>query len=757
MMSKKSTPKLGRLSLAILENFVKGKIGTEAAEILREDYQESETIGQALERTEDRFIHQYKDEQLAKAMFVDLKQTDRPSLKTALLHYLDHPTDPQFEMSLCEILFGEFKQVISNERIQKAIKFYLNILNQELAMLDPTFREKLVALKLIGGDLEQININEIKKRVELIIEGDYSDFNSSRQKEIIGVLAALLHIEHSQIRILQVKAGSIILDLEIPEIGANRLIDLFKSHDYRLKRLGLLAVKFEGNFYKIGNVTLPINSSLRLGKLSLTILESFAKSTLGDDFIKELRGGNNQSINFTKAVENTEKRFLSEFPDKSLSKAMFVELSQQDRPLLAKAIERFISRPTNSEFEGVLRDLVLDEFKSLPRDQVEKAVKFYLIILKEELAMSDSDFREKVAFLQTFHIPSEEKINAASYQTPPMPPQGVFGREDDLKKISDLLIPPELENEEMPPLALRGMGGIGKTTLAIAFAHLPEVQTKFKDGILWTSLGPKPTVRLLLDGWGRALGMDLQPERDEAACQNRLRQILHDRHMLIVVDDVWDTIQGNYFKVGGDHCRTLFTTRETPIANDLATRERTMRVDVLKPEAAINLLYRLSPETKTVDGEIVKRLCERLEFLPLGITLAGRMLANEADVPQRMQRLVGELVERRQARLNLLQADGRKGLDEENPVSLQAILGMSIERLSKPDQERFAMLSVFGGEPLTWEMNAVSAVWECPIEETEETISKFAQRGLVEPHGERYWMHALLADYAAEMMENMGL
>jgi hypothetical protein len=299
------------------------------------------------------------------------------------------------------------------------------------------------------------------------------------------------------------------------------------------------------------------------------------------------------------------------------------------------------------------------------------------------------------------------------------------------------------------------MGGIGKTTLAIAFAH--KHRAGFPDGVLWTSLGPKPTPRLLLDTWGRSLGMDLLPERDETACQNRLRQFLHDKRVLIIVDDVWDTIQGGYFLVGGPRCRTLITTRELPIANNLATRERVLRVDVLKPEAALELLYKLAPETTLVDKSISTRLCERLEFLPLAITLAGRMLANEADVPQRMQRLVGELIERRDSRLQLVQAEGRPGLDEEKPVSLQAILGMSVDRLDKLDQERFAMLSIFGGEPLTWELNAVSAVWEAPKEDTEATISRFIQRGLVEPRNERYWMHALLADYAAELMEQMDL
>ena len=97
------------------------------------------------------------------------------------------------------------------------------------------------------------------------------------------------------------------------------------------------------------------------------------------------------------------------------------------------------------------------------------------------------------------------------------------------------------------------------------------------------------------------------------------------------------------------------------------------------------------------------------------------------------------------------------GLTEEEPVSLQAILGMSVARLDKTDQARFAMAAVFGGDPLTWEIHAAAYVWECSVEEAEATVARFIQRGLVERRGERYWMHALLADYAAEMMEQMGL
>lgn len=505
----------------------------------------------------------------------------------------------------------------------------------------------------------------------------------------------------------------------------------------------------------------------KLGKLSITILEHFVKSNLGEDFVKELRGDFDAAALLQDALEQTEKRFMAEFSDQGLSRAMFVDLSQKDHPALIAAIEQFYKHPTDSHFHDTLCEVLLGDFDTLSKERVDKAITFYIQLLTEELALQDEDFREKVSFIVHFrgkNQPAHPKTRKPSakqakgiFQIPPLPPQGVFGREDELRSIREMLSLLDADVMEIPPVALRGMGGIGKTTLALALAHDPAVQSEFPEGILWTSLGPKPTVRLLLDSWGRALGIDLLPERDESACQHRLRQLLHDKKMLVVVDDVWDIKQGSYFQVGGPKSRTVFTTREVPIATALATRERTMRVEVIKPEAALALLYKLAPDMAGVDRSTAIRLCERLEFLPLALTLAGRMLANETDVPQRMQRLLVELIERRDSRLQLLQAEGRQGVDEENPVSLQAILGMSVERLNKPDQERFAMLSVFGGEPLTWEIKAVSAVWDCSQEESEATISRFIQRGLVEPYSNRYWMHALLADYAADMMKQMGL
>lgn len=343
------------------------------------------------------------------------------------------------------------------------------------------------------------------------------------------------------------------------------------------------------------------------------------------------------------------------------------------------------------------------------------------------------------------------------FLVPAPPVQGVFGRDEDLATIAELLSLDDPGAAGVEPLALRGMGGIGKTTLAIAVGHRKDVAQQFPDGILWTALGPNPVIRLQLNEWGQVLGVDLKAERDEAACQLRLRDVLYDRQALLIIDDVWDIAHGRYFQVAGPRGRTLFTTRESPVAHALATRDRTLRVDVLKPAPALTFLLKLAPEAVAADKRAAQTLCEKLEFLPLALLLAGRLLANEADVPRRLRRLIDELTEQGQARLQLLQAEGRPGLAEDQPVSLQAILGMSVNRLDQVDQARFAMLGTFGGEPLTWEIEAAAAVWECSLEEADETTARFIQRGLVEPRDGEYWTHALMADYAEAMMKAMRL
>jgi hypothetical protein len=136
----------------------------------------------------------------------------------------------------------------------------------------------------------------------------------------------------------------------------------------------------------------------------------------------------------------------------------------------------------------------------------------------------------------------------------------------------------------------------------------------------------------------------------------------------------------------------------------------------------------------------------------------ARLSLVQVEGDRRVQRTQGSIQNPARGNQSVAEKDRDGNGDEDRPVSIQAILGLSVDRLERTDQERFAMLAVFGGEPLTWEINAAAAVWECSQTEAERTTSQLIQRGLVEPRPSgRYWMHALLSDYAQELLERVDL
>lgn len=336
--------------------------------------------------------------------------------------------------------------------------------------------------------------------------------------------------------------------------------------------------------------------------------------------------------------------------------------------------------------------------------------------------------------------------------TPPLPPHRVRGRERQLRELRNLLCVEERAAVNVPPVALRGLGGVGKTTLAAMLGHDPAVRRSLPGGVLWVSLGPRPQVSGQLERWGRRLGIDLLAEDDNAGRSELLRAELYDRRCLVVIDDVWEPRDARYFQVGGPHSRTLLTTREII---DITPAGRLYPVGVLDAESALDLLRELAPDAVEPDSTAAEELCRRMEYLPLGIFLGGRYLALETLVPGRMHRLLQGLINEGERRLTLPQDEGRLGLGD-GPVSLGTILGMSVERLSVQDRRRFADLGVFGGEPRTWTIPMVAEFWNCSQTDAEDTVSILARRGLVEwRSGDRYWMHALLADYAVELAKRM--
>jgi NB-ARC domain/Bacterial transcriptional activator domain len=109
------------------------------------------------------------------------------------------------------------------------------------------------------------------------------------------------------------------------------------------------------------------------------------------------------------------------------------------------------------------------------------------------------------------------------------------------------------------PYCLAGMGGIGKTSLAVHIAH--SLRNQFPDGVLWAHVSTSEPLAIL-DSWARAYQCDYSglPDLDSRAAA--LRALLADKTVLIILDDVWDAARARALLVGGPAATVLLTGPE---------------------------------------------------------------------------------------------------------------------------------------------------------------------------------------------------
>jgi TIR domain-containing protein/NB-ARC domain-containing protein len=170
----------------------------------------------------------------------------------------------------------------------------------------------------------------------------------------------------------------------------------------------------------------------------------------------------------------------------------------------------------------------------------------------------------------------------------PEPPNDFVERPREFDALKRQLLDAKGDAVTAITAALRGAGGYGKTTLAKALAHHPDIQDAYFDGILWAEIGEKPDRLLatlsdlivLLSGERPAL------ETINAAAA-KLGEALGDRRILLIVDDAWREQDLRPFLQGGPRCVRLVTTRIDSVLPQTALRQS---VDAMQAGEALRLL-----------------------------------------------------------------------------------------------------------------------------------------------------------------------
>jgi NB-ARC domain len=212
---------------------------------------------------------------------------------------------------------------------------------------------------------------------------------------------------------------------------------------------------------------------------------------------------------------------------------------------------------------------------------------------------------------------------------------GFLGAPPKMPPLDRLVERPKLLEEEVVaalragggPVALTGMGGAGKSTLAAGACGDRRVRRRFRDGVTWLETDPGQDPVTLLGDLARRLGLPESESGFATVVQGRdkIAALLRGKRMLVAVDNVWERGPLDALVGLGAGCMVMFTTRLPELATTFGATP--IAVDELTPDQALALLGRWTGQAPVELPPGARALCTRVGNLALGVAMAGAMVA----------------------------------------------------------------------------------------------------------------------------------
>ena len=321
---------------------------------------------------------------------------------------------------------------------------------------------------------------------------------------------------------------------------------------------------------------------------------------------------------------------------------------------------------------------------------------------------------------------------------------GFVGRSAELADLDRLLEVPA--DGSAPPVvvsALAGAAGVGKTALAVRWAH--RSRPRFPDGQLYVNLrgydpekptSPADALARLLGALGAA-GPDLPSDVDQRAA--RYRTAIAGRRVLVLLDNAATAEQVRPLLPGTPTCAVVVTSRDSLSGLVAVNGARRLDLDLLPATDARTLLHNLVGERVDAEPAAAAELADLCDRLPLALRVAAELAASRPGSP--LAALVAELRGRR--RLTVLDAGG------DPHAAVATVFSWSTQHLAPADARAFRLLGLHPvGE---FDDHAVAALTDTDPGTAGSTMDVLVRAHLAIAAGpDRYRMHDLLRDYARD-------
>ncbi len=325
-------------------------------------------------------------------------------------------------------------------------------------------------------------------------------------------------------------------------------------------------------------------------------------------------------------------------------------------------------------------------------------------------------------------------------------PAGVrhfVGRAHELARLTEMLA--TRPGEPVLISAINGIGGVGKTALALRWAH--QVADRFPDGQLYVDLrgfdqriehvAAATAARDFLLALGVKTG-DI-PQSEDAVFA-LYRSVLAERRVLLVLDNARDVDQIRPLLPGGATNLVLITSRNQ--LRGLVAREgvRPVALDVLDEQGGLDLLTeRIGAARVAAEPEAAARLVAQCAGLPLALGIVAARAAYGASLTA----LAAEL-----------EAERLDALDIDETTGVRTVFSWSLRSLGEDAARMFVLLGLHFGPDLS--VAAAASLAGLPVARASRLLGELVAGSLLgTTTGGRFALHDLVRDYAAERVAEL--
>ena len=337
--------------------------------------------------------------------------------------------------------------------------------------------------------------------------------------------------------------------------------------------------------------------------------------------------------------------------------------------------------------------------------------------------------------------PVEQEATEIPNNLPP-PKTSFVGREQELRLIAEQLADPNCRL-----LTLHGMGGIGKSRLAMQAAYEQREQGNFKDGVFFVGLDALSSADLIPSSIAEAVGFEGRRQEDRLA---QLEQFIGKKDILLIMDNFEHLMEGATLLAklltAHPHLKLLVTSRERlnlqeewvlpvegltfPLNENGVKASSAIQLFVQRAKRA-NLGFVVTQE----NVEAIRSICYLVEGSPLGIEIAAVWV--KAMTP-------AEIAQEIETSVDLLVSSTRNIIERHQ--SVRVAFEHSWRLLTAKEREVLRKLSVFKGG---FGREAAAEVAEATL----PVLASLVDKSLLRVSGEgRYDQHTLLSKYAREKL-----